>query len=111
MRGDQPSSSRAFVGSPRRVSTSAGLKYSGSTATTIFPLSSRAFSWMPSPSQESFISSISAANVWITLIGFVAFYSALAVVDVFLIVKTIKAGPPADAPILQPDLHLAVAAE
>jgi cytochrome d ubiquinol oxidase subunit I len=57
------------------------------------------------------VSSISAANVWITLIGFVAFYSALAVVDVFLIVKTIKAGPPADAPILLPDLHLAVAAE
>jgi cytochrome d ubiquinol oxidase subunit I len=57
------------------------------------------------------VSSISAANVWITLIGFVAFYSALAVVDVFLIVKTIKAGPPADAPILRPDLHLAVAAE
>jgi cytochrome bd ubiquinol oxidase subunit I len=57
------------------------------------------------------VSSISAANVWITLVGFVAFYSALAVVDVFLIVKTIKAGPPADAPILRPDLHLAVAAE
>jgi cytochrome bd ubiquinol oxidase subunit I len=57
------------------------------------------------------VSSISAANVWITLIGFVAFYSALAVVDVFLIVKTIKAGPPADSPILRPDLHLAVAAE
>ena len=57
------------------------------------------------------VSSISAANVWITLIGFVAFYSALAVVDVFLIVKTIKAGPPADAPIIRPDLHLAVAAE
>jgi cytochrome bd ubiquinol oxidase subunit I len=57
------------------------------------------------------VSSISAANVWITLIGFVAFYSALAVVDVFLIVKTIKAGPPADAPVLRPDLHLAVAAE
>jgi cytochrome bd ubiquinol oxidase subunit I len=57
------------------------------------------------------VSSISAANVWITLIGFVAFYSALAVVDVFLIVKTIKAGPPADAPILLPDIHLAVAAE
>jgi cytochrome d ubiquinol oxidase subunit I len=57
------------------------------------------------------VSSISAANVWITLIGFVAFYSTLAVVDVFLIVKTIKAGPPADAPVLRPDLRLAVAAE
>ena len=39
------------------------------------------------------VSSISAANVWITLIGFVVFYSALAVVDVFLMVKTIRAGP------------------
>ena len=57
------------------------------------------------------VSSISAANVWVTLIGFVVFYSTLAVVDVFLIVKTIRAGPPADAPVLRPDLRLAVAAE
>jgi cytochrome d ubiquinol oxidase subunit I len=57
------------------------------------------------------VSSISATDVWITLIGFVAFYSALAVVDVFLLVKTIKAGPPADVPVLRPDIHLAVAAE
>jgi cytochrome d ubiquinol oxidase subunit I len=40
------------------------------------------------------VSSISAANVWTTLIGFVVFYSSLAVVDVFLMVKTVKAGPP-----------------
>ncbi len=44
------------------------------------------------------VSSISATNVWITLTGFVVFYSTLAVVDVFLMVKTIKAGPHLDAP-------------
>jgi cytochrome bd ubiquinol oxidase subunit I len=44
------------------------------------------------------VSSISASDVWITLIGFVVFYSTLAVVDVFLMVKTIKAGPHLDAP-------------
>ena len=36
--------------------------------------------------------------VWITLIGFVVFYSTLAVVDVYLMVKTVKAGPPSDEP-------------
>ncbi len=49
------------------------------------------------------VSSISAANIWTTLIGFVVFYSTLAVVDIYLMVKTIKAGPlpnePADRPI------------
>jgi len=44
------------------------------------------------------VSSISAANVWTTLIGFVAFYSALAVVDIYLMVKTVKAGPFPDEP-------------
>jgi len=43
------------------------------------------------------VSSISAANVWITLIGFVVFYSTLAVVDVYLMAKTIGLGPAADA--------------
>ncbi len=42
------------------------------------------------------VSSISAANIWTTLIGFVVFYSTLAVVDVYLMVKTVKAGPPAE---------------
>jgi cytochrome d ubiquinol oxidase subunit I len=58
------------------------------------------------------VSSISAANVWVTLVGFVAFYSVLLVVDLYLMAKTIKAGPDA---LLAPDLalrpHLAVAAE
>jgi len=44
------------------------------------------------------VSSISAANVWTTLIGFVLFYSTLAVVDIYLMLKTVKAGPPADLP-------------
>jgi cytochrome d ubiquinol oxidase subunit I len=35
----------------------------------------------------------SAGNVWLSLAGFVIFYSALAVVDAFLIVRTIKQGP------------------
>lgn len=42
------------------------------------------------------VSSISAANVWITLIGFIVFYSTLAVVDVYLMAKTIRLGPHAD---------------
>lgn len=57
------------------------------------------------------VSSISAANVWITLIGFVVFYSTLAVVDLYLMVRTVKAGPPEHAPARQPEFRLAVAAE
>ena len=54
------------------------------------------------------VSSLSAANVWITLAGFVAFYSTLAVVDIYLMVKTIKAGPPANEPVDRPVGRLAV---
>jgi cytochrome d ubiquinol oxidase subunit I len=54
------------------------------------------------------VSSISAANVWITLIGFVVFYSTLAVVDVYLMVKTIKAGPAGDVPAGSPDIRFAI---
>jgi cytochrome bd ubiquinol oxidase subunit I len=39
------------------------------------------------------VSRTSVGNVWFSLLGFVLFYSALAVVDAFLIVRTIKAGP------------------
>jgi cytochrome d ubiquinol oxidase subunit I len=56
------------------------------------------------------VSSISAANIWTTLIGFVVFYSTLAVVDLYLMVETVKAGPPAD-PVERPDARLAIAAE
>jgi cytochrome d ubiquinol oxidase subunit I len=41
------------------------------------------------------VSSVSAANVRITLVGFVAFYSALLVIDLYLMGKTIRLGPEA----------------
>jgi cytochrome bd ubiquinol oxidase subunit I len=44
------------------------------------------------------VSSLSASNVMITLVGFVVFYSALLVVDVYLLVKTIRNGPGAPMP-------------
>ncbi len=43
-------------------------------------------------------SSISASNVWFSLSGFVLLYSALAVVEVFLMVRTIRHGPDAHNP-------------
>jgi cytochrome bd ubiquinol oxidase subunit I len=55
------------------------------------------------------VSSISAANIWTTLIGFVVFYSTLAVVDLYLLIKTAKAGPPADMPVGRSDTRFAVA--
>ncbi len=42
-------------------------------------------------------SSISAGSVWLSLGGFVLFYSALAVVELFLMVKYIRLGPEAEA--------------
>jgi cytochrome d ubiquinol oxidase subunit I len=39
------------------------------------------------------VSRMSATNVWLSLVGFVVFYSALAVVDAYLLVRTIKSGP------------------
>jgi len=38
-------------------------------------------------------SSVSAGSVWLSLAGFVLFYSVLAVVDVFLMVRTVRHGP------------------
>ena len=38
-------------------------------------------------------SSVAASDVWFSLIGFVLFYSALAVVEVYLMVRTIRLGP------------------
>jgi cytochrome d ubiquinol oxidase subunit I len=55
------------------------------------------------------VSSLSAANVWTTLIGFVVFYSTLAVVDLYLMVKTAKAGPPTTEPFTAPSVRLAAA--
>jgi cytochrome bd ubiquinol oxidase subunit I len=39
------------------------------------------------------VSSVPAANVWISIAGFVLFYSVLAVVEVYLMVRTIRLGP------------------
>lgn len=39
------------------------------------------------------VSSVSAGNVWFSLGGFVLFYSTLAIVDVFLMVKYVRRGP------------------
>jgi cytochrome d ubiquinol oxidase subunit I len=39
------------------------------------------------------VSSVSAAQVWTSLIGFVVFYTALAVVDAYLMVKYARKGP------------------
>jgi cytochrome bd ubiquinol oxidase subunit I len=39
------------------------------------------------------ISSVSAGNVMTTIVGFVLFYSTLAVVDLFLMVRAVRAGP------------------
>lgn len=44
------------------------------------------------------VSNLSASDVWITLAGFVVFYSTLLVVDVFLMLKTVKAGPDLGSP-------------
>jgi cytochrome d ubiquinol oxidase subunit I len=39
------------------------------------------------------VSRMSATNVWLSLCGFVVFYTALAVVDAYLLIRTIKNGP------------------
>ena len=39
------------------------------------------------------VSSVPAIDVWISIAGFVLFYSVLAVVEVFLMVRTIRHGP------------------
>ena len=45
------------------------------------------------------VSSISADNVVVTLIGFIGFYSALLLVDIFLMVKAVRLGPEELAPV------------
>jgi cytochrome bd ubiquinol oxidase subunit I len=39
------------------------------------------------------VSRTSAGNVWLSLLGFVVFYTSLAAVDAFLMVRTIRRGP------------------
>jgi len=52
------------------------------------------------------VSSISASAVWLSLGGFVVFYSALAVVELYLMVRTVRAGPEPtrETPIIPPAL-------
>jgi len=38
-------------------------------------------------------SSVAAGDVWFSLIGFIVFYTTLAIVDLYLIVRTIRLGP------------------
>jgi cytochrome d ubiquinol oxidase subunit I len=39
------------------------------------------------------VSTVKAANVWMSLSGFVIFYSALALIDLFLMVRVVRRGP------------------
>ncbi|WOJ91337.1 cytochrome ubiquinol oxidase subunit I [Methylocapsa polymorpha] len=58
------------------------------------------------------VSSLSANNVLVTLVGFIAFYSALLVVDVYLMVKAIRHGPGEIEPdVSAPPFAVASAAE
>jgi cytochrome bd ubiquinol oxidase subunit I len=44
------------------------------------------------------VSSLSAGNVLTTLVGFIAFYSVLLMVDIYLMIKTVRQGPGVFAP-------------
>ena len=39
------------------------------------------------------VSTTSSTNVWLSLVGFVVFYTSLAVVDVYLMMRMIRRGP------------------
>ncbi len=47
-------------------------------------------------------SSVSAGQVWTSLIGFVVFYSALAIIDLFLMIKYARLGPDQVTPLSKP---------
>ncbi|HBK07139.1 MAG TPA: cytochrome bd-I ubiquinol oxidase subunit CydA [Acetobacteraceae bacterium] len=55
------------------------------------------------------VSNIPASNVWISLSAFVLFYSVLAVVEVFLMLRTIRRGPDLAPPAPKPAPFVAVA--
>lgn len=57
------------------------------------------------------VSSVSLGTVIGSLIGFVMFYSTLAVIDVALIVRAIRAGPARDAILARPAARPALAGE
>ncbi len=54
-------------------------------------------------------SSVAAGDVWFSLIGFIGFYTTLAVVDLYLIVRTIRLGPDVVADDRGPDRPRAIA--
>jgi len=56
------------------------------------------------------VSSVPAVDVWISIAGFVLFYSVLACVEVYLMVRTIRRGPETEPHPARAGLH-AVAAE
>jgi cytochrome bd ubiquinol oxidase subunit I len=53
------------------------------------------------------VSSVPVSNVWISLAGFVLFYSVLAVVELFLMVRAIRQGPDAPEPHAGPEVAVA----
>ncbi len=53
------------------------------------------------------VSSVPVANVWISLAGFALLYSVLAVVEVYLMVRTIRRGPDLAPPTAKPSLAIA----
>jgi cytochrome bd ubiquinol oxidase subunit I len=57
------------------------------------------------------VSSVSLGSIIGSIIGFVVFYSALAVVDAVLMLRTIRAGPPPDRAMPDPVLRPAPAGE
>jgi cytochrome bd ubiquinol oxidase subunit I len=57
------------------------------------------------------VSSVPLSSVIISLVGFVALYSTLAVVEVFLMVRTIKHGPQIVPPVVLAGAPVAAAAE
>ncbi len=54
-------------------------------------------------------SSVAASDVWFSLIGFIVFYTTLAIVDLYLIVRTIRLGPDVVADDRGPDRPRAIA--
>jgi cytochrome bd ubiquinol oxidase subunit I len=56
------------------------------------------------------VSTTSASNVWLSLTGFIVFYTALAVVDVYLMMRMIRRGPDGLGYWPKPGPHAAAAA-
>jgi cytochrome bd ubiquinol oxidase subunit I len=52
------------------------------------------------------VSSVPATNVVLSLAGFVIFYSVLAVVELYLMVRTVRLGPEEFAPVVEPEVAI-----